>query len=198
MKKLYIAIEGIDRAGKSTVMEIVKDILPDALVTRQPGKIARSMMRGDVPPEALYHYCRADAWKNVKTVVQPGLKLGHVISDRSVVSGTIYNAPEVPTVEKELLPDLVILMTIHEDELIKRMEANPPEDVIEANSIKKHMEIQSMFFRRLKELGIRFLVLGQRDPEDLKEELEFRLPAVMKQIIGDTQDPMPLYGCKWK
>ncbi|MCF6339228.1 MAG: dTMP kinase [Sulfurimonas sp.] len=93
---MYIAIEGIDTAGKSTQISSISKYYPDAIITKEPGatnigkeirEIVLSAKAQSKKTEFLLFL--ADRAEHIKEVIEPNMdKI--IISDRSVVSGVAY------------------------------------------------------------------------------------------------------------
>ena len=93
---MYIAIEGIDTAGKTTQIERLKKHFPDAIITKEPGgtsigKEIREMVLSAKAQskKAEFLLFLADRAEHIKEVVEPNLDK-MIISDRSAVSGVAY------------------------------------------------------------------------------------------------------------
>ncbi len=100
---MFITFEGIEGAGKGTVIEKLSQWLLqkgyDCLLTRQPGGselgvIMRSLLldiRHDVVPEAELFMYLADRAQHVQKVIRPALAKGEVVlCDRYADSTTVY------------------------------------------------------------------------------------------------------------
>lgn len=99
----FIAIEGIDGVGKSTTIEQLKKIMPDAVFTREPGgtnfaELLRSLMLNDIKDVTeiswVYLICAARYDHLIKVII-PALNEGKtVICDRYVLSTLMYQCSE--------------------------------------------------------------------------------------------------------
>ena len=102
-KGLYIALEGIDGAGKTTqvraLMEYFKNLGRVVVCTREPrkegliGDLIQKVLMGKVrmPSAALQYLFSADRMIHHEEVILPSLKRGDVvISDRCFFSAVVY------------------------------------------------------------------------------------------------------------
>ncbi|WP_457749271.1 dTMP kinase [Sulfurimonas sp.] len=106
---MYIAIEGIDTAGKSTQIAALKNHFPDALITKEPGgteigkeirELVLSARTKSKRAELLLFL--ADRAEHVKEVIEPNLHK-MIISDRSAVSGVAYALIQEDIKSKDLI-----------------------------------------------------------------------------------------------
>lgn len=142
----FITIEGIDKAGKSSLIERLTDRYDDTVLTTEPnddhwlGKNVRRAISGDepVPPLTTFHLFVADHHYHVENVVKPALDEGQmVICDRYVDSRYVYQQEAIDghlggedvlewirgvqeTPDSTVLPDLTILIDITVEESARR------------------------------------------------------------------------------
>jgi len=102
---LYVAIEGLDGAGTTTVAESLGERFPDAVLTAEPyddiwtGEAVRTALTGDTAPTTDLFLVLADRSEHLERVVKPALEEGRtVISDRSADSTYAYQARRVSDV----------------------------------------------------------------------------------------------------
>jgi dTMP kinase len=138
---LFVTFEGIDRAGKTTQAQLLREALgADALAVREPGGTAvgervRALVKDpavEVGPEAealLFAAARAEL---ERCVIRPALEEGKVvISDRYLDSSLAYQGvarglgvEEVARVNefatRGLVPDLTFLLALDPDEAVAR------------------------------------------------------------------------------
>lgn len=137
----FIAIEGSDGAGKTTVIpklaEYLKPFVKELVVTREPGgtpfaEKIRNILKDDVSKDvshtALAMLVNAARRDHVENVIMPALSRGGVIiTDRYVCSTFMYqsDAVELATLCElgtiAVIPDLVILLDISYDTYVKRI-----------------------------------------------------------------------------
>lgn len=190
---MYIALEGIDTAGKSTQIERLRSAFPDAVITKEPGgtptgaKIRDIVLHGDVKsPTAELLLFLADRSEHVETVIRPN-RDKTVISDRSVLSGLAYAMvqhrfdPE-QLVELNrfathgLLPERAFLLRLSEAELTSRL-SQKEHDAIEARGTAYLLQIQDALVEAAALLGIELTVI------DASESIE----AITEQIINSIK-----------
>jgi len=88
---MYIAIEGIDTAGKSTQIELLKKEFKDFLFIKEPGftdfgkKIREIIFKDNISKKAELFLFLADRAETIEIIKQNFNKT--IISDRSVISG---------------------------------------------------------------------------------------------------------------
>jgi dTMP kinase len=109
---MYIAIEGIDTAGKSTQIEALKNHFHNAIITKEPGGTAigkeiRSLVLSAKAQskEAEFLLFLADRAEHIKEVIEPHIATKMIISDRSAISGVAYALTQ-GNISKDLLVSL--------------------------------------------------------------------------------------------
>src|SRR5512132_1951515 len=162
-----IAFEGVEGAGKSTQLELLRQALEgrdrEVVVTREPGGTAAGeRVRGllldpevELDPRAealLFAAARAEL---VAEVIRPALERGAVVlSDRYLDSSLAYQGGArglgrgpVEAVNRfatgGLLPDLVVLLDLDPADGLARRARDP--DRIEAQDIDFHRRVRSAF-----------------------------------------------------
>jgi dTMP kinase len=99
---MLVTIEGIDGAGKSTVVEALRERYPDATYTREPTDswygeaVDRSVADPDADPLAELFLYTADHADHLSRVVRPALAAGDlVVSDRYSDSRYAYQGVSI-------------------------------------------------------------------------------------------------------
>lgn len=97
---MFIAIEGVDGSGKTTAIEILKELAPDAVFTREPGgtKLGEELRQYllhredvEVSPMAETMLLAASRTQHMKEVILPALEAKKVvITDRFTMSSHVY------------------------------------------------------------------------------------------------------------
>lgn len=173
---MYIIFEGIDTCGKTTQMDLLKNIEADVVVTKEPGGsevgvTIRDIIlhRGLKSKEAEMFLFLADRAEHFTQVVEPNLdKL--ILSDRGFISGLAYAKTNDENVDLDLLvklnkialkdtfPDMIFLFQIDEKTLIKRVLAKN-NDKIEERGIKYLLNVQTNMELITKQLGLKYEVI---------------------------------------
>ncbi len=170
---MYIAIEGIDTAGKSTQIKALSSKYPDAVITKEPGatrlgtKLREIVLFSEIQsPVAELLIFLADRAEHIAEVVEPNLDKT-IISDRSVISGIAY-ADVVGHFEIEKLVELnrftcngifpkkAVVLKLSRDELTYRL-SQKEHDKIEKRGIDYLLSIQDSLIKATNSLGIELL-----------------------------------------
>jgi dTMP kinase len=198
----FIVFEGLDGAGKSTLIEgLKKDILArgeKVTLTREPGgtplgdDIRELLLRvnGDAPvPRAellLYEACRA---QHVEKLIKPALAKGDwVVCDRFTASSVAFqaggrglDADDIHWLNQYAVggckPDLNILLDLTTDEAKKRM-ANRDLDRFEREEKDFHERVRQAYLQIAESDKKHWLIL---DASAAKEELKDRLRAELEK-----------------
>jgi len=191
---VYIAIEGIDTAGKSTQIARLTEACPDAVITKEPGatrigeRIREIVLSGEVQSKkAEFLLFLADRAEHMQEVIRPNLdKL--VISDRSVVSGVAYALVQESISKEEILslntfatdgiyPQKLFLLQLSEEELSFRL-SQKELDGIEARGTAYLLRIQAALMEAAETLGIELIVI------DASNTIE----AITQEIITNIKE----------
>ena len=199
---LFITFEGGDGSGKSTQLGILVNWLEQkgrtVVVSREPGgtdlgEELREIVlhrRGEIAPRAEALIYAADRAHNIATKVRPALERGDiVVQDRYLDSsvayqgaGRILGGDEVREVSlwatESLLPDLTILLDLHEDIGQDRMTERTKYDRLEAEKIDFHARVRAAYLGLAAAEPDRFLVLDARD------DVETIAAAVRERVAG--------------
>ena len=185
---MYIAIEGIDTAGKSTQIARLAEAFPDAVITKEPGatkigeKIRDIVLSGEVQSaKAEFLLFLADRAEHMQEVVRPNLdKL--VISDRSVVSGVAYALVQESISQTAILhlnrfatdgnyPEILFLLQLSEKELTFRL-SQKELDGIELRGTEYLLGIQDALIKAAELLEIELVIIDASNTiEDITEEI---------------------------
>lgn len=206
MGPLFLVVEGMDGAGKSSQIERLFLWLSaagaDALVTREPGATAigagiRSILLDpahagmDPRTEALLY--AADRAQHAAEVIAPALAAGRVvISDRYVDSSLAYQGiARGLGVERildlsmwatgDLLPDLVLLLDVSPGLARQRaLGGGRVEDRIEAEGDDFHRRVADAYWALSRTYPSRFAVIDASAPEDdVAEEIRRRVEPLL-------------------
>lgn len=170
---MYIAIEGVDTAGKSTQISELQKKYPDAVITKEPGatevgkeirEIVLSAKTSSKKSEFLLFL--ADRAEHVKEVIEPNLDK-MIISDRSAVSGVAYALIQGDIDKKDLVelnnfatnntyPKKVFLLRLSKEELEYRL-SQKELDGIELRGSEYLLKIQDAIIEASKLLDIELI-----------------------------------------
>ncbi|MBV5334498.1 MAG: dTMP kinase [Sulfuricurvum sp.] len=172
---MYIAIEGIDTAGKSTQIECLKSLFPEAVYTKEPGgtpvgvEIRSMVLHGELKSKmAELLLFLADRAEHTESIILPNIN-SLIISDRSAVSGVAYALVQDICDIKTLvslntlatggkLPEKVFILKLSPKELANRL-SQKEHDVIESRGIDYLLNIQEALIKASQELGIQTFVI---------------------------------------
>ncbi|MEA3331601.1 MAG: dTMP kinase [Campylobacterota bacterium] len=185
---MYIAIEGIDTAGKSTQIDALKSHFPHAIVTKEPGateigKEIREMVLSakTKSKKAEFLLFLADRAEHIKEVIEPNIKK-MIISDRSAVSGVAYALIQGEIEKKDLValndfatnniyPKKVFLLKLTKKELEFRL-SQKELDGIELRGSEYLLKIQDAIIEATKLLGLKLITIdATKSIEDITMEI---------------------------
>ena len=188
MHGLFITLEGGDGAGKSTQSALLTQWLESightVLVTREPGGTdlgleLREMVlhrRGEIAPRAEALIYAADRAHHIATVVRPALERGDiVVQDRYIDSSVAYQGAgralegvrELSLWATEsLLPDVTVLLDLHEDEGQDRLAGRTKYDRLEAEKADFHARVRQEYLAIAAAEPERFVVIDAREPRE--------------------------------
>ena len=189
---MYIAIEGIDTAGKSTQIAKLKEHFKDAVITKEPGgtktgeKIREIVLEASLSSKkAEFLLFLADRAEHIEEVVKPN-KNKLIISDRSAISGVAYALIQGSIDVKELValndfatdgiyPDIAFLLRLTPEELAKRL-SQKELDGIEKRGVEYLLAIQEAIIEAATLLGIELVII------DATKSIEQITQAIIKRI----------------
>jgi dTMP kinase len=167
---MYIALEGIDTAGKSTQIELLKALFTEAVFTKEPGgtsvgiQIRSMVLEGELKSKrAEMLLFLADRAEHTERIIVPNSeKL--IISDRCAVSGIAYalnqNICDIDTLvalnrlaTNGHLPQMVFILQLTPETLEYRL-SQKEHDVIESRGIEYLLNIQNGLITASNSLGI--------------------------------------------
>jgi len=172
---MYIAIEGIDTAGKSTQIECLKSLFPDAVYTKEPGgtpagvDIRSMVLHGELKSKmAELLLFLADRAEHTESIILPNIN-SLIISDRSAVSGIAYAlVQEICDIQTLVslnilatggkLPEKVFVLKLSPDVLAARL-SQKEHDVIESRGTAYLLSIQDALIKASETLGIQTFVI---------------------------------------
>jgi len=192
---MYIAIEGIDTSGKSTQIDLLKSVFTHAIYTKEPGAssigatIRDMILYGEVKSSMAEMFLfLADRAEHIEDVIKPNIER-LIVSDRSLISGMAYaknlDNQTLAIINKlaveNIMPDLVIILKLNEDELILRL-SEKKEDKIEARGIEYLLEVQDRLLKSAKVLGVPYLSI---DATKSKDDIFILIKEKITQMIKE-------------
>ena len=188
---MYVAIEGIDTAGKTTQIELLKEKLNktknsnEVIFIKEPGytsvgkKIREILLNENLNRKSELFLFLADRNETVNQVILKNLdKL--IITDRSLISGISYslsyfNLDFLISINKfateNIIPEKVIILKLDEDTLKFRL-SQKSLDKIEQRGIDYLLQVQNNMIEVSKKLGISPLII---DASLNKEEINKKI-----------------------
>lgn len=155
---MYIAFEGIDTCGKTTQIQMLKPLFPNAIFTKEPGgsaiglKIREMILENqNLDINAEFFLFLADRAQHIKEVILPHQDK-MVISDRSLISGIAYAQDKIKyaweyniAAVQNFLPQKIILFKIDRETLEARL-MGKSHDSIEQRGIDYLLRIQDNLY----------------------------------------------------
>lgn len=190
---MYAVIEGIDTAGKSTQLELLKKKFPNAIFTKEPGgtplgiKLRSMALNGEAKSEIAEMFLfLADRAEHIEELIKAN-QTNFIISDRSMISGIAYaNQLEInKLIELNLiatsnnLPSHVILLELTPEELKFRL-SQKQNDSIELRGIDYLINIQNRMKEAIIKLNINHIFI------DASLEIE-EIEKIIEDFINGKQ-----------
>ena len=185
---MYIAIEGIDTAGKSTQIEGLKNFFPYAVITKEPGgtevgkEIREIVLNAKAKSKkAEFLLFLADRAEHIKEVIEPN-RDKIIISDRSVISGIAYALVQGTIEEREIVhlnhfatngiyPQKVFLLHLSKEELEFRL-SQKKLDGIELRGVAHLLSIQKALIEAAKLLNIELITIdASKNIDEIRDEI---------------------------
>ncbi|HLK55074.1 MAG TPA: dTMP kinase [Chthonomonadaceae bacterium] len=208
MKGLFVTFEGVDGAGKTTQLALLREALEHegyaVCVTREPGgdvvaeTVRHLLLTAEVTPRAELLLFLASRAQNVEQVIRPHLANGDIVlCDRFTDSSLAYQG-HARGLGREwvgqlnafatdgLVPDVTILLDLDpEIGLTRQSERNR----MEAEKLDFHQRVRQGFLFEAANDAARFCVLdATRPPEALHAEILARVHAA----LAARQNPVSL------
>ncbi len=179
---MYVALEGIDTAGKSTQVALLRHAFSDAVITKEPGGTSLGVKIRDIVLHHELHSSKAefllflaDRAEHTTQIIKPN-KEKLIISDRSVVSGIAYALVKGDISATALLhmnrfatdgiyPQTVFLLQLTQDELEYRL-SQKKLDGIESRGISYLLSIQDALIQAAQMLEIELITINASEPVD--------------------------------
>ena len=183
---MYVIIEGIDTAGKSTQLELLSNKYKEAIFTKEPGgtdigiKLRAMALNGEAQSKIAEMFLfLADRAEHIEAVVLKN-EDKMVISDRSMISGIAYSS--IFELDKmielnllatnNILPTHAILLKLTPKELEYRL-SQKENDAIELRGIEYLINIQNRMIETITKLGINHLFIdASLQIEEIEKQIE--------------------------
>ena len=197
---MYIVLEGIDRAGKSTQIELLRQKFKDAIFTKEPGgtplgQKIRALVLQDTPtPLAEIFLFLADRAEHIQKVIEPNLdKL--IFSDRGFISGIAYahiksGLPIAKLKElnelamQNIEPSGIVLLLLSQEELLRRMPTQEL-DTIEKRGVEYLLKVQMIMKELVESSSLPYLIIDASLP---KQKIFHDIVDFIKEI-DEHQSP---------
>lgn len=200
---VFIAVEGGDGAGKSSLVRALVDALGDmthqpVIMTREPGgsalgKQIRSLVLGNenITPKAEALLFAADRAHHVETVILPAVRRGQVVvTDRYIDSSVAYQGAgrslepdQVAALSRwatnGIVPDLTILLDLDPEVAASRRaddDSRDGDDRMESEDLTFHKAVRESFLSLAMAAPERYLVVDASAPQQ----------AVIDAVIEET------------
>jgi len=160
---MYVIIEGIDTAGKSTQLDILKQKYPEAIFTKEPGgtqigsKLREMVLNGEAKSKVaeMFLFLADRAEHSFEIVKKHRDEI--VISDRGFLSGIAYakTAPLEIAISLNIMalngamPNKIIILELSKEELEYRL-SQKEQDSIEKRGITYLLEIQQRMINAIE------------------------------------------------
>jgi len=180
-KGFYLAIEGIDTAGKTTQINRLQARIPTALFIKEPGftsvgkKLREIVLFQEIHSRTELLLFLADRTELIERVIRPN-RSKLIISDRSLVSGIAYGVAGGEGLDQlirfnkfatgGILPDHVVILKLTYQELERRLKGKK-RDRIETRGITYLLKIQTLLEEATARLGIPTTILDASLPPEL-------------------------------
>ena len=181
---MFVTVEGIDGAGKTTVVGALRDELDDAAFTREPTgswlgeAVERAVSEENSEPLSDLFLFAADHADHLRRVIRPALREGRlVVCDRYVDSRYAYQGATLSDRFDDAVawvrgvhepwtvyPDLTLLLDVPVETALERKDA---EDKYERAGFLREVEAN---YRRLADENDRFVVVDASQDADTVAE----------------------------
>lgn len=188
---MYIALEGIDGCGKSTVAKLLHSIYLGSVLTKEPGsehdkicsELRKLILGNEASNEVKMLMFIADRLQHLNKVVIPALKSGKmVISDRCYISSLVYQGGEFGV---DVVDNLMRKFTFIEPDIIFYLDVDPK---IALTRIKKRIEQPNCYDNDLEARRKAYLSVIRGKKNVVTIDANQYLNIVMLQIMLHIQN----------
>lgn len=197
----FIVFEGGEGSGKDTQIEYLKELLPDAVFTKEPGgtklgvqlrKLLLEWQDGEIDPLAELFFFSASRVEFMKHVVRPALLEGKtVISNRfalSTIAYQVYGRNQLDMLEftrlatkkavGEDIPDLTVLLDIDPALGIDRVEKrNDGKTRFDAESVAFHNRVREGYLKHVGDFGPHVVIDASKSVEEVQANIRTLLAS---------------------
>lgn len=205
MKAKFITLDGIDGAGKTTQLNVIKEWFSQnqlpVVFTREPGStpIGEQLRdlalnpKSSLSPKAETLLMFTSRQQHLDDVVYPNLAQNvHVVCDRFTDSTFAYQGggrgvphEQIAEIERwvqgDLQPDLTIILDVPLEVALERIERSREKDRFEREGSGFYAAVRDVYLQRAASNPQRYVVINSnRDKEVVKQEIH----AVLNQLFG--------------
>lgn len=205
MKAKFITLDGIDGAGKTTQLNVIKEWFSQnqlpVVFTREPGStpIGEQLRdlalnpKSSLSPKAETLLMFTSRQQHLDDVVYPNLAQNvHVVCDRFTDSTFAYQGggrgvphEKIAEIERwvqgDLQPDLTIILDVPLEVALERIERSREKDRFEQEGSGFYAAVRDVYLQRAASNPQRYVVINSnRDKEIVKQEIH----AVLNQLFG--------------
>lgn len=203
MAGMFITLEGVDGAGKSSHLDWLAEWFEErnytVRMTREPGgtpvgeRLRELVLYESMHPETEALVMFAARCEHIETVIRPALAAGEiVISDRFTDASFAYQCggrglPEARLeilekwVQSGLQPDLTLLFDLSADIAAQRLATARAPDRFEGEKGEFHARVRAAYLRRAKQFPERIRVIdGSLEIEEVRRQLAKTLEEIAK------------------
>lgn len=206
---LFIAVEGIEGAGKSTHMNFIVNYLRagghEVVATREPGgtavgekirEVVLGPSDGEMSPEAETLLMFAARAQHLAEVIEPALASGAwIVSDRFTEATYAYQGggrgmpfSRIAALEEwtqgALRPDLTLLLDVSPEVGLERVGKRGKEDRFDSEAQEFFENVRNVYLRRAAQQSGRFVVI---DAEQSIEQVKKSLSDILDRILEETK-----------
>lgn len=197
-KSIFITLEGVDGAGKSTHIDFIKNYFDtkniNLYMTREPGgtnlgeKLRKLLLHENMDPLTETILMFAARCEHINTVIKPKLESNiTVISDRFTDATYAYQhggkGIDLKTIDllkkliqKELKPDLTFLFDLPVNISMERLKKTREMDKFESENEAFHQSIRSTYLDIAKKNKDRFYIIDStKEITDIQKEIKDEL-----------------------
>ncbi len=206
MSGLFIALEGPDGSGKSTITKLLEDYFEDKgishIITREPGgtdigedirNLILDNKNTEMSPETEALLYAASRGQHVHEKIRPGLEEGKVVlCDRFVLSSLAYQGvgrglgiKEVKAINdfaiKDIYPDLILFFHIDPEVTLNRKTKKLGGDRLEKEGNDFHNKVYEGYMELIKMYPKNIKIIDATRP--ISEVLEQSIKEIEKILI---------------